>query len=87
MYEKGNVSIREEKKYRECSIRQVTSKVKLRVLKGRGLGEVGGNPPLLLTPKPSTLPENSLAKKQIFTIIVVDSLVHRYVFLDIGPSL
>ena len=25
MYEKGNVSIREEKKYCECSIRQVTS--------------------------------------------------------------
>ena len=27
MYEKGNVSIREEKKYRECSIRVVTSKL------------------------------------------------------------
>ena len=26
MYEKGNSSIREEKKYRKCSIRQVTSK-------------------------------------------------------------
>ena len=31
MYEKGNVSIREEKKYRECSIRVVTSKNKLLV--------------------------------------------------------
>ena len=28
MYEKGNVSIGEEKKYRECSIRQVTSNMK-----------------------------------------------------------
>ena len=31
MYEKGNVSIREEKKYRECSIRQVTSNMKSNV--------------------------------------------------------
>ena len=30
MYEKGNVSIREEKKYRECSIRVVTSEYKLK---------------------------------------------------------
>ena len=31
MYEKGNVSIREEKKYRECSIRQVISNMKSNV--------------------------------------------------------
>ena len=31
MYEKDNVSIREEKKYRECSIRQVTSNMKSNV--------------------------------------------------------
>ena len=31
MYEKGNVSIREETKYRECSIRQVTSNTKSNV--------------------------------------------------------
>ena len=31
MHEKGNVSIREEKKYRECSIRQVTSNIKSNV--------------------------------------------------------
>ena len=31
MYEKGNVSIREEKKYCECSIRQVTSNIKSNV--------------------------------------------------------
>ena len=31
MYEKGNVSIREEKKYRECSICQVTSNMKSNV--------------------------------------------------------
>ena len=31
MYEKGNVSIREKKKYRECSIRQVTSNIKSNV--------------------------------------------------------
>ena len=31
MYEKGNVSIREGKKYRECSIRQVTSNIKSNV--------------------------------------------------------
>ena len=31
MYEKRNVSIREEKKYRECSIRQVTSNIKSNV--------------------------------------------------------
>ena len=31
MYEKGNVSIREEKKYRKCSIRQVTSNIKSNV--------------------------------------------------------
>ena len=31
MYEKGNVSIREEKKYRECSIRLVTSNMKSNV--------------------------------------------------------
>ena len=31
MYEKGNASIREEKKYRECSIRQVTSNMKSNV--------------------------------------------------------
>ena len=31
MYEKGNVSFREENKYRECSIRQVTSNIKSNV--------------------------------------------------------
>ena len=31
MYEKDSVSIREEKKYRECSIRQVTSNIKSNV--------------------------------------------------------
>ena len=31
MYEKGNVFIREEKKYYECSIRQVTSNIKSNV--------------------------------------------------------
>ena len=31
IYEKGNVCIREEKKYRECSIRQVTSNMKSNV--------------------------------------------------------
>ena len=31
MYEKANVSIREEKIYRECSIRQVTSNMKSNV--------------------------------------------------------
>ena len=31
MYKKGNVSICEEKKYRECSIRQVTSNIKSNV--------------------------------------------------------
>ena len=31
MYEKGNVCIREEKKHRECSIRQVTSNMKSNV--------------------------------------------------------
>ena len=31
MYEKGNVCISEEKKYRECSIRQVTSNMKSNV--------------------------------------------------------
>ena len=31
MYEKGNVCISEKKKYRECSIRQVTSNMKSNV--------------------------------------------------------
>ena len=31
VYEKGNVSIRKEKKHRECSIRQVTSNIKSNV--------------------------------------------------------
>ena len=31
VYEKGTVSIRKEKKYRECSIRQVTSNIKSNV--------------------------------------------------------
>ena len=31
VYEKGNVSIHEEKKYRNCSIRQVTSNMKSNV--------------------------------------------------------